>query len=103
MAAFAQKRPIEDAMSEIEAVMEASVIGGAVEVDEFGRDLNYGKKIAVKRRRKKREKRREALRQKIIDTGGRIQVLDGEISSDESDTEVWREDRIPTQFGISQS
>lgn len=88
MAAFAQKRPVEDAITEIEAIMEASVVGGTMEVDEFGRDLNFGKKNAVKRRRKKREKRRAALRQKVIDTGGRIQVLDGEISSDESDTEV---------------
>ncbi|EPS73173.1 hypothetical protein M569_01583, partial [Genlisea aurea] len=94
----------DDEMSEIQMARARLLKGGGsnaataaaghddapMELDEFGRDMNLQKKMDVARRSKSRQRRRaraDAKRKLALDRSGSPQEMEGELSTDESETE----------------
>ncbi|KAL8052809.1 hypothetical protein ABFX02_05G029000 [Erythranthe guttata] len=84
----------DDEISEIEQVIAGSnaraVKSVPVELDEFGRDVNLQKRMDISRRREARQRRRakaDSKRNSAMEKDGSVQQMEGELSTDESDSE----------------
>ncbi|XP_047954357.1 transcriptional repressor ILP1-like [Salvia hispanica] len=65
--------------------------GAPVELDEFGRDVNLQKRMDITRRSEARKRRRakaDSKRKLAMEIDSSVQLMEGEFSTDESDTET---------------
>ncbi|KAL1568479.1 transcriptional repressor ILP1-like [Salvia divinorum] len=65
--------------------------GAPVELDEFGRDVNLQKRMDITRRSEARKRRRakaDSKRKLAMENDSSVQLMEGEFSTDESDSEA---------------
>lgn len=86
----AEKVAAAIAASQAASANAKAVKGAPVELDEFGRDVNLQKRMDITRRSEARKRRRakaDSKRKSAMENDSSVQHMEGEFSTDESDSE----------------